>query len=48
MKASAGQPSDRPHPDRTEAFARWCAERGVEPGSAARVEYVSEKSAERR
>ena len=33
-------------PIEPEAFARWCAERGVEPGSAARMEYVSEKSAE--
>ena len=32
-------------PIEPEAFARWCAKRGVEPGSAARMEYVSEKSA---
>ena len=29
-----------------EAFARWCAEKGVEPGSAARMEYVSEKGSQ--
>ncbi len=28
-----------------EAFARWCAEKNVEPGSAARLEYVAEKVA---
>ena len=28
-----------------EAFARWCAERGVEPGSPARMEYVAERVA---
>lgn len=27
-----------------DSFARWCAEKGVEPGSAARMGYVSEKS----
>ena len=29
-----------------EAFARWCAERSLEPGSAARMEYVSERSSQ--
>jgi hypothetical protein len=33
-------------PIEPDPFARWCTERGVEPGSAARMEYVSEKSAE--
>lgn len=27
-------------------FAKWCAERSIEPGSAARMDYVSEKSAQ--
>ena len=27
-----------------DAFARWCAEKSVEPDSAARMGYVSEKS----
>ena len=26
-----------------EAFARWCAEKNLEPGSAARMKYVAEK-----
>jgi hypothetical protein len=25
------------------AFARWCAEKGVEPGSAARAQYAAER-----
>ena len=29
-----------------EAFARWCTEKGVEPDSAARRDYVAERSAE--
>jgi len=28
-----------------DAFAGWCAEKGVEPDSAARMAYVAEKSA---
>jgi hypothetical protein len=27
-----------------DAFARWCAEKGVEPGSAARMDYAKENS----
>jgi hypothetical protein len=26
-----------------DAFARWCADKGLEPGSAARMQYVSER-----
>ncbi|MBB3017247.1 hypothetical protein FHR70_000287 [Microvirga lupini] len=29
-----------------EAFARWCTEKGVEPDSVARRDYVAEKTAE--
>ena len=29
-----------------EAFARWCAEKGVEPDSAARRDYVASKNSE--
>jgi len=29
-----------------EAFARWCAEKGVEPDSASRRDYVAEKNSE--
>ncbi|MBM1171721.1 hypothetical protein [Microvirga arabica] len=29
-----------------EAFARWCAKKNVEPDSAARRDYVAEKSSE--
>ncbi|QRM30109.1 hypothetical protein [Microvirga sp. VF16] len=29
-----------------DSFAKWCAERGVEPGSAARMDYVSERCAQ--
>jgi hypothetical protein len=28
-----------------EAFALWCAGRGLEPGSAARMEYAAERNA---
>jgi hypothetical protein len=28
-----------------EAFSRWCAEKSVEPGRTARMEYVAEKVA---
>jgi len=28
-----------------EAFARWCAGKGLEPGSAARMQYVAEQVA---
>ena len=29
-----------------DGFARWCAEKGVEPDSAARRDYVAEKTAQ--
>jgi hypothetical protein len=29
-----------------EAFARWCAEKDLDPGSAARMEYVAERTAQ--